>query len=122
MRVVFGARWDQEKQPGFFMDMINHWKSNPKLPEVEFAICCGGPLRSNNQVYVDQARQMEKEGTLKIYENLKKRRVLQDTCRFKGAIQLCITGLGVKHSVRSRCTWNQCVVSGIQIIPRDICK
>jgi hypothetical protein len=72
MRVVFGARWDQEKQPGFFMDMINHWKSNPKLPEVEFAICCGGPLRSNNQVYVDQARMMDKEGTLKIYENLKK--------------------------------------------------
>ena len=72
MRVVFGARWDQEKQPGFFMDMIEHWKSNPKLPEVEFAICCGGPLRSNNQVYVDKARLMEKEGTLKIYENLKK--------------------------------------------------
>ena len=72
MRVVFGARWDQEKQPGFFMDMIRHWKSNPKLPEVEFAICCGGPLRSNNQVYVDQARLMDKEGTLKIYENLKK--------------------------------------------------
>ena len=72
MRVVFGARWDQEKQPGFFMDMINHWKANPRLPEVEFAICWGGPLRSNNQVYVDQARQMEKKGTLKIYENLKK--------------------------------------------------
>ena len=73
MRVIFGARWDQEKQPGFFMDMIRHWKHNTKLlPEVEFAICCGGPLRSNNQVYVDQARMMEKDGTLKIYENLKK--------------------------------------------------
>ena len=73
MRVIFGARWDQEKQPGFFMDMIRHWKHNTKLlPEVEFAICCGGPLRSNNKVYVDQARMMEKEGTLKIYENLKK--------------------------------------------------
>nr|MBC8435395.1 glycosyltransferase [Pseudomonadota bacterium] len=72
MRVIFGARWDQEKQPGFFMDMINHWKANPKLPDVEFAICCGGPLRSNNKVYVDQARLMEKQGTLKIYENLKK--------------------------------------------------
>ena len=35
MRVVFGARWDQEKQPGFFMDMIDHWKANTKLPEVE---------------------------------------------------------------------------------------
>ena len=72
MRVVFGARWDQEKQPHFFMDMIRHWKSNPNLPEVEFAICCGGPLRSNNKAYVDQARLMEKDGSLKIYENLKK--------------------------------------------------
>ena len=72
MRVVFGARWDQEKQPGFFMDMIEHWQQNKKLPPVEFCICVGGPLRSNNQVYIDRARLMEKEGTLTIYENLKK--------------------------------------------------
>ena len=72
MRVIFGARWDQEKQPGFFMDMIEHWYANKRLPPVEFCICVGGPLRSNNQVYVDRARLMEKEGTLKIYENLKK--------------------------------------------------
>ena len=72
MRVIFGARWDQEKQPGFFMDMIEHWNANKRLPLVEFCICVGGPLRSNNKVYVDRARQMEKEGTLKIYENLKK--------------------------------------------------
>ena len=72
MRVIFGARWDQEKQPGFFMDMIDHWKQNPRLPEVEFAICVGGPLRSNNTSYVNRARVMEKDGTLKIYENLKK--------------------------------------------------
>ena len=72
MRVVFGARWDQEKQPGFFMDMIDHWKANEKLPQVEFAICSGGPLRSNNTHYVNRARVMEKDGTLKIYENLKK--------------------------------------------------
>jgi len=72
MRVVFGARWDQEKQPGFFMDMIDHWQQNKKLPPVEFCICVGGPLRSNNKIYVDRARLMEKEGTLTIYENLKK--------------------------------------------------
>ena len=72
MRVIFGARWDQEKQPGFFMDMIDHWKANPRLPDVEFAICCGGPLRSNQMAYVTRARAMEMEGTLKIYENLKK--------------------------------------------------
>ena len=72
MRVIFGARWDQEKQPGFFMDMIEHWYANKRLAPVEFCICVGGPLRSNNKVYVDRARLMEKEGTLKIYENLKK--------------------------------------------------
>jgi|TARA_B100001971_G_scaffold141792_1_gene131001 hypothetical protein len=72
MRVVFGARWDQEKQPGFFMDMIDHWQQNKRLPPVEFCICVGGPLRSNNKIYIDRARQMEKEGTLTIYENLKK--------------------------------------------------
>ena len=72
MRVIFGARWDQEKQPGFFMDMIEHWNANKRLPPVEFCICVGGPLRSNNKVYVDRARLMEKEGTLTIYENLKK--------------------------------------------------
>ncbi len=72
MRVIFGARWDQEKQPGFFMDMIDHWKQNPRLPEVEFAICVGGPLRSNDTSYVNRARVMEKDGTLNIYENLKK--------------------------------------------------
>ena len=72
MRVIFGARWDQEKQPGFFMDMIEHWYANKRLPPVEFCVCVGGPLRSNNKVYVDRARLMEKEGTLKIYENLKK--------------------------------------------------
>ena len=72
MRVVFGARWDQEKQPGFFMDMIKHWKANPIVPDVEFTICSGGPLRSNNQIYVDRAKQMQEEGTLSIHENLQK--------------------------------------------------
>jgi hypothetical protein len=72
MRVGFGARWDQEKQPGFFMDMIEHWHESPILPKVEFAIFSGGPLRSNNEFYVKRARMMAEQGTLKIYENLKK--------------------------------------------------
>ena len=72
MRVGFGARWDQEKQPGFFMDMIEHWHESPILPKTEFAIFSGGPLRSNNEFYVKRARMMAKQGTLKIYENLKK--------------------------------------------------
>jgi len=72
MRVGFGARWDQEKQPGFFMDMIDHWVASPVLPDVEFAIFSGGPLRSNQEAYVNAARMLAKDGKLKIYENLKK--------------------------------------------------
>jgi hypothetical protein len=72
MRVGFGARWDQEKQPGFFMDLIEEWSANKTLPPVEFCIFSGGPLRSNAEVYINQARMMEKEGKLIIYENLKK--------------------------------------------------
>ena len=69
-RVVFGARWDQEKQPQFFMDLAIKFKE--KHPDVEFAICSGGPLRSNNQYYVDEAKHLAKEGVITIHENLKK--------------------------------------------------
>jgi len=69
-RVVFGARWDQEKQPQFFLDLAQAYKE--KHPETEFTICQGGPLRSNNKFYVDEARHFEKQGIITINENLKK--------------------------------------------------
>lgn len=71
-RVVFAARFDQEKQPDFYMDMIEEWYGTPGTAEVEFCIVQGGPLRSNNQKYIDRARKMEERGQLVIYENLKK--------------------------------------------------
>ena len=71
-RVVFAARFDQEKQPDFFMDMIEEWYGTPGTTDVEFAILQGGPLRSNNPKYIERARKMEERGQLKIYENLKK--------------------------------------------------
>jgi hypothetical protein len=69
-RVVFGARWDQEKQPQFFLDMIQKFKE--KHPDTEFAICQGGPLRSNNEYYVKEAQYLAKQGLLTIHENLQK--------------------------------------------------
>jgi hypothetical protein len=71
-RVVFAARFDQEKQPDFFMDMIEEWHGTPGTQEVEFAILQGGPLRSNNPKYIERARKMEERGQLVIYENLQK--------------------------------------------------
>ena len=69
-RVAFAARFDQEKQPGFFMDLVEDISEN--YPSIEFAILSGGPLRSNNPEYVARARRLEKSGLLKIYDNLKK--------------------------------------------------
>ena len=70
-RVGFAARFDQEKQPGFFMDLVE--KTHAESPEpCEFAIYSGGPLRSNNPEYVERARRLETEGKIKIYDNLNK--------------------------------------------------
>ena len=70
-RVGFAARFDQEKQPGFFMDLIEMYHELTKEP-CEFAIYSGGPLRSNNPEYVTRAREMEAAGKLKIYDNISK--------------------------------------------------
>jgi len=72
VRVGYAARWDQEKQPGFFMDLIEQWHADESLPAVEFSVFCGGPLRSNNINYVHRARHLEESGKIKIYEHLKK--------------------------------------------------
>ena len=70
-RVGFAARFDQEKQPGFFMDLIEMYGELTSEP-CEFAIYSGGPLRSNNPEYVERARRMEAEGRLKIFDNISK--------------------------------------------------
>ena len=70
-RVGFAARFDQEKQPGFFMDLIEMYGELTREP-CEFAIYSGGPLRSNNPEYIDRARAMEAAGKLKIYDNITK--------------------------------------------------
>ena len=43
-RVVFAARWDQEKQPDFFMDIIEEYTSVYN-GDVEFALLSGAKLR-----------------------------------------------------------------------------
>ena len=70
-RVGFAARFDQEKQPGFFMDLIEMYGELTSEP-CEFAIYSGGSLRSNNPEYVTRARAMEAAGKLKIYDNISK--------------------------------------------------
>ena len=70
LRVGFAARFDQEKQPGFFMDLAEQYQKTD--PSVKFAIFQGGPLRSNNPEYVARARTLAAAGLLEIHENLNK--------------------------------------------------
>ena len=69
-RVCFAARFDQEKQPDFYMDLIQRVRRQD--PSIEFAVFSGGPLRSNNEKYLTSVRDLESKCDLKIYENLKK--------------------------------------------------
>jgi len=80
-RVGFAARWDQEKQPGFFMDLIEMYHELTSEP-CEFVIYSGGPLRSNNRKFVHRADDLVHQGKLKIYDNLSKNQyydLLNDT-------------------------------------------
>ena len=72
MRVVFSARWDQEKQPDFYMDLIEAWNDQPGLETVEFCVCSGGRLKSNSDSYMQRTRDLVERGLLTIYEDLEK--------------------------------------------------
>lgn len=71
-RVVFSARWDQEKQPDFYMDLIDAWHTRHPNSGVEFAVCSGAKLKSNNNSYMNRTREMQVAGKLAIYEDLEK--------------------------------------------------
>ena len=71
-RVVFSARWDQEKQPDFYMDLIEQWHREKPYNDVEFCVCSGGKLKSNSESYMQRTRDMQSRGLLKIYEDLEK--------------------------------------------------
>ena len=69
-RVVFSARWDQEKQPDFYMDLAERVKE--KSPLIEFCVCSGSKLKSNNDSYMARTRDLQDRGILTIYEDLEK--------------------------------------------------
>lgn len=70
-RVIFAARWDQEKQPNFYMDLIEKYHREYDS-EVEFQILGGGKLRSNNDDYMARTLRMSQDGKLRVQEGLLK--------------------------------------------------
>ena len=71
-RVAFSARWDQEKQPDFYMDLIEQWHKELPNSKVEFCVFSGGKLKSNNESYMARTRDLQSRGLLTIYEDLEK--------------------------------------------------
>jgi hypothetical protein len=76
-RVGFAARWDQEKQPDFYMDLIEEYHRVQNMPynnwpRVEFCIFSGAKLRSNNDSYMQRTRDLQERGLLTVYEDLEK--------------------------------------------------
>jgi hypothetical protein len=70
-RIVYSSRFDEEKQPWFFMDIIE--KSRLTEMGYEFAIFTGSKkLRSTNQAYVDRAYALQDKGLLTIHAGLLK--------------------------------------------------
>lgn len=91
-RVGFAARWDDEKQPDFYMDLAEQvYKEDPT---VEFAVFCGHPeLKSNNPAYVERAMRLQegKTANFKIHTGLKKndyyKLLAESTVLFNCALQ-----------------------------------
>lgn len=71
-RVVFSARWDQEKQPDFYMDLIEEFHRRYPTSDVEFCICAGGKLKSNNDSYMERTRHLQALDILTIHQDLDK--------------------------------------------------
>jgi len=57
-RVAFASRWDDEKQPDFYMDLAQaYYKIDP---EVEFNVLCGHELlKTNNESYFHRAYELQ---------------------------------------------------------------
>lgn len=82
-RVVFAARWDDEKLPHFYMDLAEQFN---KFENINFTICCGHEeLKSNNPEYVERAMKMHNDPSMNftVETGLKKEEyyaILADSC------------------------------------------
>lgn len=72
-RVCFAARWDDEKQPDFFMDLAERFATID--PDLEFALLTGhNGIKSNNPDSIRRASELQKNRSVNfsVYDNLKK--------------------------------------------------
>jgi len=73
MRIAFSSRWDQEKQPDFYLDVIEEFYNRYSVyRDVEFCVFSGSKLKSNNDSYMKRTREFQSKGWLTIFEDLEK--------------------------------------------------
>lgn len=67
--VVYSSRWDIEKNPGFFLDLVE------LRDDLRFLVCTGSPdLKGNDSSAVQRALRLEERGRLTIRRHLTKPR------------------------------------------------
>lgn len=83
-KVIFSSRWDDEKQPGFFLDVVD--RVIQMGVDVHFVICTSShKLKSNNQYNLEMLQQSRSKYTsrLTVCEDLEKEEYYQELCTAK---------------------------------------
>lgn len=84
-RVVYSSRLDHEKNPHFFLDVVEIFIRKHTPYDIRFVICSGTELRSNDHTVIRRIRHMEKKypGYFSVKENLTKEQYYHELRRAK---------------------------------------
>lgn len=85
-RVVYSSRFDREKNPHFFMDLVERFGRVAPVPGVKFVVCTSAPeLRSNDSRAVPRLRALAsmRPDLVEIKENLSKEDYYAELCSAK---------------------------------------
>jgi glycosyltransferase involved in cell wall biosynthesis len=77
-KVIYSSRFDAEKQPWFFLDVVEEMWG-----EAQFIICTGAEELRGNYAAVHKANIMEEEGKLTIYTGCSKEFYYKELCSSK---------------------------------------
>lgn len=81
-KVVYSSRWDDEKNPLFFLRVARELKKD--LPHVRFVVCSGfRAVKSNNPANMDALKHAVAEGIVEVRENLSKEEYYYELCTAK---------------------------------------
>lgn len=81
-KVVYTSRWDDEKNPAFFLRVARRVKQ--EAPQVKFVICTGSKtLRSNNPYNLALLNEALADGIVSVRQDLKKEEYYQEICEAK---------------------------------------